>query len=464
MPERPPFDPALACSVSADVAIASRADAAALAARQARRLADLLTAAQRGSNLYRGILQGRVPAAVQLADLPIMRKPDLMRQFRDWVADAELKLEELRRFTADPSRIGEPFLGRYVVWESSGSSGEPCVFVQDASAMAVYDALEALRRPVFQPLRRLMDPWLLGERIVFVGALGGHFAATVSLQRLRQLNPGLASSLHSLSFLQPIALLVAQLQALQPTIISTYPSAAVLLVGERRAGRLDVSPCEVWTGGEDLSPAMRKAVEEGFGCPVANSYGASEFLSLASQCDHGNLHLNSDWAILEPVDESGVAVAPGTAGATTLLTNLANHLQPLIRYDLGDRVALGAAPCPCGSCLPVIEVQGRSDDTLAFRRADGGSVQILPLALSTVLEEEAGLFDFQLLQRGPCDLRLVTGMRGKAAAGALRRARAKLTAFLERHGAAGVQVHCRSGVTARPGRSGKIQRIVAKAS
>jgi hypothetical protein len=41
-------------------------------------------------------------------------------------------------FTADPSRIADPYLGRYVVWESSGSSGEPGIFVQDAAAMAAF--------------------------------------------------------------------------------------------------------------------------------------------------------------------------------------------------------------------------------------------------------------------------------------------------------------------------------------
>ena len=195
----PTFDPWLASSVSADVSVASRADPAGLAARQRRRLTDLLAAAARGSSLYRRILGGRDPAAVNLVDLPVMRKTELMQQFEDWVTDPELKLDELRRFAADPSRIGEPFLDRYVVWESSGSSGEPGVFVQDAPAMAVYDALEALRRPVLQPVERWLDPWLLGERIVFVGAIEGHFASIVSIERLRRLNPALAAR-HSQRF------------------------------------------------------------------------------------------------------------------------------------------------------------------------------------------------------------------------------------------------------------------------
>ena len=40
-----------------------------------------------------------------------------------------------------------------------------------------------------------------------------------------------------------------------------------------------------------------------FGCPIHNVYAASEFLLTAFSCPHDWLHLNSDWAMLEPVDE-----------------------------------------------------------------------------------------------------------------------------------------------------------------
>jgi phenylacetate-CoA ligase len=85
----------------------------------------------------------------------------------------------------------------------------------------------------------------------------------------------------------------------------------------------------------------------------------------------------------------------------------------------------------------------------------------MPLALSTVLEEDAGLCNFQLVQKGRCDLLLCTGLRGAAADLALRRARHVLGAYLETQGAVGVHVHCRRGEAGRMGRTGKIQRVVA---
>jgi phenylacetate-CoA ligase len=32
------------------------------------------------------------------------------------------------------------------------------------------------------------------------------------------------------------------------------------------------------------------------------------------------------------------------------LINLANRVQPLIRYDLGDRATVSPEACPCGQC------------------------------------------------------------------------------------------------------------------
>jgi phenylacetate-coenzyme A ligase PaaK-like adenylate-forming protein len=455
------FDPWLSSQVAADVALASHADAQGLAARQSQRLALLTAGAARDSAFYRRRYAGLDLAHARLQDLPVVHKHELMHEFDAWVTDRALRLDDLRRFVADTDRIAEPYLGRYVVWQSSGSSGEAGIFVHDPHAMAVCDAIEALRRPLSRPLQRMVDPFYLSERIAFVGATNGHFASTVSVRRLRRLNPTFGAHLRDLSFLNPIEQLVRELNAWAPTIIATYPSEALWLAEEYQAGRLRTGLREMWTGGETLTPATRHFIQQAFGCTVIDSYGASEFLTIASECAHGRLHLNSDWVILESVDEQGRAVAPGTFGATALLTNLANRVQPLIRYDLGDRVAFAAERCACGSHLPALSVQGRSADFLLLQRADGRPLRVLSLAISTVLEEDAGLFDFQLRQLGPRELQLGTCLSGAEAQAALRRAQTVLKAFLSQQGAGRVEIHCVSGRAHRHGRGGKVQRVVA---
>ena len=99
------------------------------------------------------------------------------------VTRTPITLDGVRRFIADPANIGLPFLDRYGIWESSGSSAVPGIFVTDLRAMALYDALDGQRRPALQPLRRLVDPFYLRERIAFCGAIDGHYASAVYFER-----------------------------------------------------------------------------------------------------------------------------------------------------------------------------------------------------------------------------------------------------------------------------------------
>ncbi|MBE0547399.1 MAG: phenylacetate--CoA ligase family protein [Rubrivivax sp.] len=446
--------------IALDVLSATRASAQEIEALQRQRLTALLSAAL-GTRLHRRVLRGRELSRLPLAALPVTNKTQLMRHFADAVTDPDVTLDAVREFCADPRRIGQPCLGRYWVWESSGSTGQPGWFVQDDAAMAVYDALEATRRHPPRPLARLFDPLGLAERYAFVGAIDGHFASVVSVRRLMAAQPWLASNWRCLSILQPTSMLVAQLDEFAPTILATYPTAAVLLASEALRGRLQARPEEVWTGGETLSPVMRAHVEQAFGAQVRNSYGASEFLPIAWECGQGRLHVNADWVILEAVDAQHRPVPAGQLSHTTLLTNLANHLQPLIRFDIGDRIVFGAEPCGCGSALPVLEVQGRCDDMLVLPGRDGGPVTLLPLALSTVLEEDAGVFDFQLRQTGVRDLQLRLGPDAPQTPAVRARCRRLLADFAAAQGAVGLRISTQLTGQLPLGRSGKLKRIVA---
>lgn len=464
------YDPWQTAWAYADTLAASRAGAAVWAEHRLLRLATLLDHAGRSSRLYRERLQaaGKGDDAWEtLQRMHPVRKRELMQRFDDWVTDRALTLPALRAFVRRREQRGQAFLDRYLVWESSGSSGEPGLFVQDEQALAVADALEATRGPA-----SLAGPsgfWseLLGPtagalyRIAFVAALDGHFASVVAFERARQLNPWLGATARSFSFMQPLPELIAQLNAFAPTVLATYPSMAWVLAEQLRVGRLHIEPHSVWTGGETLTPALRRTLAERFHARVRDSYGASECFLIANECRCGCMHLNADWVILEPVDEAGQPVPPGEFGATTLLTNLANRVQPIIRYDLGDRVRLRAGGCACGSQLPVIEVQGRCDDMLTLRGDTGHAVHLAPLALTTVLEDEGGVFDFQLRQRGPCTLELdMFDVDAKRHADGARRA---LRGFLRKQGLATTRLRCHCDTTAaQRGRSGKQRRVVSE--
>ena len=458
----PIFDPLYFSTVSMDILAMGRASARARATRQRQRFDALLTRALRESRFYQKHLRGAVGGTTRLESLPSVSRQALMAHFDDWVTDPTLTLAGLQAFTADSGRIGQPYLGKYLVWESSGTSHQPGIFVQSAQAMAVYDALESLRRSSLQSMQRWFDPLMLSERFAFVGATTGHFASYVTLQRTRELNPWLAPSTQSFSILQPTRMLVDALNAFRPTVIATYPTAAAMLAEEVRQGTLHCTPREVWTGGETLSPAVRRNIEQALGCTVRNSYGASEFISMAWECAQGRLHANTDWVILEPVDERGQPMPAGEPSYSTLLTNLANHVQPLIRYDLGDQISLREVRCECGCTLPVIEVQGRRDDPLVMAGKRGRPVTLLPLALTTVLEDEAGVFDFHLRQQDDHTLELCLPLQGPEGRAAAQRCCDALQRFAAAQELKPIHVRLKLGQTVPRGRSGKAQRIVAQ--
>jgi phenylacetate-CoA ligase len=432
------------------------------------RLARLIEVARADSPFYRERC-GVSGSALHLADIEPVEKAELMRRFDDWACDRRISRASIDAFLSDSENLANAYLGQYLVWTSSGTSGEPGIFVQDAQSLAVFDALDTLRLHGLGPGQAPLALWGAGRRFAFVAATGGHFAGVASIERLRRIAAAtlpalqwLAPVVRTFSVQQSLAELGRELQAFAPTVLITYPSCADALAQAQADGALQLPLAEVWVGGEQLSSEQRTRIRAGFGCALRNNYGASEFYAMAWECPQGHLHLNHDWLILEPVDRQLRPVPMGEPSHSVLLTNLANRTQPLLRYRLGDSVRFVAEACPCGSAFPVIEVQGRADHTLVLRDARKREVKLLPLALTTVIEEGARVTQFQLLCTGPnaLELRFEAAVREPQAAFA--RARLALAAFLAAQGLADVRITHSRLAPLRHARSGKLSRILVE--
>jgi phenylacetate-coenzyme A ligase PaaK-like adenylate-forming protein len=202
----------------------------------------------------------------------------------------------------------------------------------------------------------------------------------------------------------PVAELVSQLNAFRPAILAAYASTAELLANEQRSGRPGISPVLVVSFAEGLPVEDYDRIAKAFGAKVGNTYAASECAFLSYSCDEKWLHVDADWAILEPVDADYRPVAPGEHSHTVMLTNLANRVQPILRYDLGDGVVQRPDPCPCGNPLPAIRVEGRSSEVLSFPTGAGEQVSVPPLAFE--IDDIAGVALSQILQTAPDCLRV----------------------------------------------------------
>jgi phenylacetate-coenzyme A ligase PaaK-like adenylate-forming protein len=321
-----------------------------------------------------------------------------MARFDDWVTDPAVTRAGAERFVANLDNLGRDFLGRYVVFTTSGSTGVPALLVQDRRAIAVMTGLAYVRAASALTPKLMARMLTRAPRQAAVFAQGGHFLSTTLFERRLRAASFRRRIARFFSVLDPLPVLVEKLNAFQPAMLATYASALAALTEEQEAGRLHISPLVISSGGELLTPAAQRRAQTAFGCWVTQSYAASEAMPLALPCRRGRMHLNSDWFLAEPIDAAGHPVDPGTRSESVLVTNLANYVQPVIRYHLGDSVVVADEPCPCGSPLPTISVEGRTDEILRVPRSGGGEVVLLPMAIATVVEETAGVRRYQIMQ------------------------------------------------------------------
>lgn len=457
-------DPARYLQVALDAQWCMRGGSERYQARQRARLARLLAFARARSPFYRARYRGLPPAAPFEA-LPPVTKPELMAAFDGWVIDPTVRRELVEAHVADPSQIGQRLLGRYYVWSSSGSTGVPARLVHDSQAVAVYRALT---------LARGWLPWLSPgraaarlrrrDRTAVVVPTGAHLVSAGLATVGRRQRPWPFNQIQVLPLGAPLPELVRRLNEFDPAELVSYPTGLDLLADEQVAGRLTIRPTLVACGAEHLTPVVRQKVEAAFGCPLRENYGASEFPRFAWSCQLGRLHISADWLVLEAVDEQYRPVQPGERSFTTLLTNLANRAQPIVRYDLGDRIVLPPERCRCGNPLPVVEVEGRQDETLWLAVATGDLVPVLPHPLIRLVEATPGLRRFQAIQHGSRRLAIRLEPWREAEREAVWTAvQTRLRDYLAGHGVAEVELELSEQAPGRDPVSGKYRQVWVEA-
>jgi phenylacetate-CoA ligase len=427
--------------------------------RQNARLYDLVCYARAHSAYYHNHYTG-LPEHPRLDEIPLVTKPALMERFDEWVTDDRVKLNDVEVFIADVERVGMPFAEEYAVWTTSGTTGKRGIFLHDRVTMSVYTMLLLTRAHALTPggiLRALRKHM----RVAAVIATGGHFAGASMISIVQRRFAHLGRGVRTFDIMMPLPRLVEDLNNFNPAILSGYPTAVELLAEEANQGRLCIRPTLVVVGAEVLTPHAKSVIERAFNTRVFNQYAASEFLhGIAFDCEHGWLHVNSDWLILEPIQADGTPTPPGQPSDTTLLTNLANRVQPIIRYDLGDSITTNPAPCVCGSPFPAIHVEGRHNDTLRLPNANGHPIAILPLALGTVIEKTRGVQRFQAYQTDESELTIRLEVRTDADPETVwQHVHQRIRGFLSENGAKGVRVQRASDPPQRDPHSQKYRTV-----
>lgn len=378
---------------------------AAVHARQRERLAELVAFARAHSAFYRDLYRNLPDRVEDATVLPVTDKRQLMARFDEVLTDPAVTRAAVEEFVAEPGRIGERFAGKYLVATTAGTTGARGLFVLDDRYWAVTSGLMARLGADWLSPAQLVQLVVRGGQFAGVVATGGHFLSVAAGTRERLEKPRRHRRLRIFPVHRPLPELVAGLNLVQPVLLGSYASVLRLLATEQECGRLRLHPKLVLSTAEGLPRDERARVERAFSAPVREVYGCTESSYAAASCREGWLHLLEDWVILEPVDANYNAVPPGVVSHTVLLTNLANRVQPIIRYDVGDRVLVKPDACACGNPAPALLVEGRASDVLTFPTADGsGYVAVPPLALGSTLDRITGVGLFQIVQTAPTRL------------------------------------------------------------
>lgn len=423
---------------------------------QSERLHNLVNHARLNSPYYKELYKN-LPENFTLQDLPPVNKTVLMQNFDSWVTDPNVRLADINEFMQDKDNIGRKYLGKYLVFTTSGSTGNPSVVLYDKQTNGVITAVNGFRG-ISKP--EIMKKMILkGGKSAGVFATGGFYLGNSSVRaRLLQM-PWKKRQMMVTSVLNPLPEIVKELNSFQPAMLGGYPTAMELLMEEQKAGRLHVTPALIMTGGEYLSDSLRKALAETFHCHVQTSYACTEGGAVAGECREGHFHVNEDWVMVEPVDKNNQPVADGVLSDKILLTNLSNFTQPFIRYEITDRIKMHHEQCACGSSFPFLEIEGRTDEILTFA-GEKGDVRIPPLTLYALLKEVHEIRRFQLVSHTGNRLELrMNCEEGQDANAVFEKAEAQLTAYLLRNGVADVTVyHSAEEPKPHPG-SGKYQHV-----
>lgn len=376
---------------------------------QQKRLQELIAYVKANSPYFAKRYQD-LDETMPLSSFPATNKVEMMSHFDEWMTDRSITREKVDGFMSDTSNVGTKLDGKYLVYSTSGSTGNPCIVLYDDTTINVSSAIGVLRS---YARKEDMSAFLKsGKKTMALFADNGFYLGCGSVKYNLKKMPWKKNKMKTLDVRKPTAEIVNMLNEYQPSMIGCYPTAMELLASEQEKGNLHIHPVIIMTGGEKLNDDVRKHLSEVFDCYVQTSYSCTEGGTIACECTKQHFHINDDWIIIEAVDEKNQPVPFGTQSAKILLTNLANKICPIIRFEITDRVVLHNEPCACGNTRPWLTLEGRTDDILTF--ANG--VKIAPLSLYAILKEVHEIERFQLVQieGDELELRLIAEDRQQA--------------------------------------------------
>jgi len=311
--------------------------------------------------------RGLLPSSAIPTDFPILTKKIVLDQFDELVTDPKIKLKSVHEYV-QKGDTSTPYLGRYHVLKTSGTSGLPGYFLSKSEEL-IAGVSPSVARGDDGPWRRKKRLALIGFNSNFTGS-----SQTMSFSNKIWLAK-MFIEYRVISIEQPIEQVLKELNEFQPHIMSGFSKLLLLVADAQRNGKIKITPDAINSGGEQLLETDRRYLKDTFKCSVNNHYGSTEGFSMGISRDgDSSMELFEDHLIfsLNPSD--------------THITNLHNFTMPLIRYEMQDVLV----PRPITEAKPFIRVEnliGRSSEIPYFITEDKNQVTVHPLAFDPLMPE-----------------------------------------------------------------------------
>src|SRR6478736_3734110 len=136
-------------------------------------------------------------------------------------------------------------------------------------------------------------------------------------------------------------------------------------------------------------------LENQFGIPIVNEYGASELDLIAFQNPIGQWQVNSETLFVEILDDNNQAVPNGTSGRI-VITSLFNKAHPFIRYDIGD---IGILDEKSTLKKPILkQLIGRTNDVALLPSGKKSPGLTFYYVTKSIIEDDGNVKEFVIKQ------------------------------------------------------------------
>jgi len=163
-----------------------------------------------------------------------------------------------------------------------------------------------------------------------------------------------------------------EINHIKPKVIIAYVQSIYEMAKYIEKNDLKIYPLEsIIVSAGVLIKKVKEFIESVFNCKVLNRYGSREIGPIAISCEKSNkLHVNMYQQYIEILDNNNNSLNEHEKG-NIIVTNLINHIMPLIRYKIGDWGSLDFSQCPCGRGLIRLDkVIGRTVDVFKTTKGE----------------------------------------------------------------------------------------------